>query len=542
MKSINKILYAGLCFTGLLSSGCYKDLGNYNYKEVNNFIIDSFPPSLFVYQFDTLKINPKIAGTLEQANYDDTARFKYRWVLGTANTSTSYPGTIIGTSRVLNARITPSPGPYGLYFEMTDKKTGQIFMQRNTNLTIGSSTYEGWILFSDVKGNAQLDMINYINGETMITRDILSQSPEIPKPLKGPRKVAYINSGTLNAIPPPYHAKSYGNIDKEWIYITTDQGGWKLRNDYFFTQGAWNNVKELVSSVRDSAGFKPLYHGNGESNNSIQDVYMVDENNDIYERNPFRYYVLPINRVLSEGAFRAAPFIGRAYTYSWQHNTVFYDIDRKRFLRSYPESGYCTQIPTTQGIQLFDFNQVGMDMVFMRSMDEINLTYALMKDASNTYWLLTFDARNEVTQNVKIKVTSPEIDKAKFFTIDKTTGVFYYATDSKVYAINKDFPNTYYQVLDVGNRKISWMDEHQFSKGYYSYNGDINYVRNTTNREPFIANWIGVATYDPGNLEYGTGNITFYYAKDYLTAQSSFVKKDEYKGFGKIVSVSYRER
>jgi hypothetical protein len=536
MKFSKKFTFTLILGLAFVATGCYKDQGNYTYIDVNKFNIDSFP-SFSVKQFDTLKYAPKISGTLEQANIDDTMRFKYRWTISSGSEE------VIGTEKNLNALIKTSPGNYTLYFKMIDTKTGQVFVQRSGSLAIGSNTFEGWLVLSDVEGNAQLDMVNFFQGTMNITRDLLSQSPDLPKPLKGPRKIAFLATGLNNSIPPPYHAAKLSSADLQWIYLTTDQGGWKLRNDFMFTQGAWNNSKEMLSSSKDSANFKPLYHSGGESSISSNYVYMVDENGDIYERAPGSYYVVSINRVINEGPFKAAPFIGRAHSYSWTENGVLYDTDKKRFVRSYQGNGYCTTLPNPVSNVLFDFGNVGMDMVWMRSMDNLMMTFAVMKDSNKDYWLLVFDARTSVTQNAKMKITSPDIDKAKFFTVDKNSGVLFYATENKVYAITKDFPGTYHEVLNTGNRKISWMDEHPFSVGRRYYNGDLpDGTKNTTNLEPYIANWVGVATYDPANMAYGTGTLAFYYPKNYTTNNAAFVKKDEYTGFGKIVSVSYRER
>lgn len=529
-------------FLMMICSGCYKDLGNYDYKKVNELQIDSLPNTIYVNQFDSLALTPVIKMTMDQANLDDTARFAYRWIIGQRDSVNDLTAAVvIGTTRVLAAKILVPVGRYGLYLEIRDQKTNQVFLQHTNNLVIGSGTYEGWLVLSDVKGNAQLDMVAYNNGTANIVHNLLEQSTDLPKPLKGPRKIAFYYTYTYNAVPALFHEPKLSTADRSWVYLTTDQGTWKMRGDYMYTNNRWNVRNEFLVPP-DSATFIPAFVGTGEGSGALETCYLYDGKGNFYERNAYNYYVNNMNQVTGEGDFKAAPFLGRAAGYSWSEFTVLFDVNKKRFLRSFPEDGNCSSIPAPAGTPLFDFDNVGMDLVWMKSMDNLNLTYALMRDPAGAYWLLTFDARATVTQNTMTKITAPEIDKATLFTVDKNYGTLFYSAGTKVYAVHKDFPSQYYLVYDAGNRKISWLDQHQFTGGRGVYNGDINDIPNTTNLPPYKANWLGIATYDPANPDMGTGTVSFYFAQDFLVNHAALVKKDEFTGFGKIVSMSYRER
>ncbi|WP_143307661.1 PKD-like family lipoprotein [Chitinophaga vietnamensis] len=546
-RTIKNILLLASGSASLLFSSCYKDLGNYAYKDVNKVVIDTFPSSIFVYQFDTLRLTPKISATLDSSILNDTARFAYQWTIG-GNGSSYVKGTILSYDRNLNARVTNAVGSYGLYFEMTDKKTGQVFTRYTSQLVIGSSTYEGWMVLCDVDGNTRLDMVNFVNGNTRFTRDILSLSPDLPKPLKGPRYIAYYATGRPNAAPPPYHNPAVSLVDREWIYLCTDKGSWKLRNDYLYTSGAWYTSKEFISRP-DSATFLPGFVGANEGAASSDYVYVYDNKGNFYERDPYQWYVTNMNKVSGEGNFRAAPFLGRNYGMAFFYNSVLFDMDKKRFLLSTPGSSTCNIIPNPDS-PLFDFSNTGMDLRWMRSVPGLDLTFAIMKDAAGDTWLLTFDVRSSVTQDRKVKLTGTDISKAEHFTVDKNYGTIYYSVGSKVYAMNKDFPGVCYQVLDAGNKKISWLDQHLFTvnKGYGPSRG--GYVNGYTYNNPqgsgsldnYPGSWLGVATYDPAQPTASNGTLTFYSPQDFLSQHAALVKKQEYSGFGKIVSVSYRER
>jgi len=529
-------------FTLMVCGGCYKDLGNYDYKKINEIQIDSLPNSIFVNQFDSLKLTPVIKRTMDQGALDDTTLYGYKWIIGQRDSAEGLStATIISRARILAAKVLVPVGRYGLYLEITDRKSNQVFLQHTNNLVIGSATFEGWLVLSDVKGNAKLDMITYANGQVGFVHNLLEQSQDLPKPLKGPRKISYHYTSTYNAVPALFHESKLTVADRSWVYLTTDQGTWKMRGDYMFTIGKWNVRNEFLIPP-DSATFAPGFTGNGEGSVDLENCYIYDGKGNFYERNAYQYYVTNMNQVTGEGEFVAAPFIGRAFGYSWTAYTVLFDVNKKRFVRSYPGDGNCSTIPAPAGTALFDFNNVGMDLVWMKSMSYLNLTYAVMRDPAGAYWLLTFDVRGVVTQNTMAKITAPDINKAVFFTIDKNYGTLFYGTDTKVYAIHNDFPGQYYQVFDAGNRKISWLDQHPFTGGRDVYNGDINGVPNTTNLAPYKANWLGIATYDPANPDDGTGTLSFYFPQDFLVNHAALAKREEYPGFGKIVSISYRER
>ncbi|RAJ75092.1 PKD family protein [Chitinophaga dinghuensis] len=543
MNRFINIFAALLLLAGFLTSGCYKDLGNYSYSPVNELKIDTFPYGMTVYQYDTIRLTPRVISTIENIPTDDTARFGYRWVLGTPDSSAvSMEYQQLATTFKLNAKVVVGAGVYGLYFEIRDKKTKQVYMRHMNKVTVASSTYEGWLVLSDISGNARLDMINYINGTALFTSDILSGSPDLPKPLKGPRKICYYPTSNYNTIPSPAWVDAKGNQmagAKDFIYLSTDKGSWKLRSDALITQRAWNTWYEFLLPPEDSATFAPAFVGAGEIPANTSYIHVYDGKGNFYQRGPLNYFInAKANHMSGGNDFRAAPFIGRAVNGVANDYAALYDMDLKRFVRL-ASSGVCVALtnPTTP---LFDFNNVGMDLVWMKTMGTLLNTFAVMKDPAGDMWLLVFDVRSAVSQTAKMKLDFPDIKNAKYFALDKNYGTLYYATDSKVYAVHKDFAGCYL-LLDVGSRKISWMDQHTFTTYAKRYNGDPTSGTNTTNLEPYMANWLGVATYDPADPDH-TGKLNFYYSKSFQTDQAVLVRKDEYSGFGKIVSVTYRER
>lgn len=539
----NSLLYiictlaVGMCSL----NACYKPTTNYDFHDINEIRVDSFGSYLEVVQFDTLTVTPHITASMDPSVLDDTTRYTYEWLAG--KPGVTYTAHQLGNKRNLKVRLNIPVGSYRLYFTMKDKLTGQIANMRSVRLDVTSKTFEGWLILSDVQGNAALDFVNWnSNGTKTIVRNLLDNSPDLPKPLKGPRNVAYVYCPNPNIVPTPTHNASAGTLDREWIYVTTDQGAWKFRNDYLTTQWRWNSFRECLFPV-DSSSFKPAFFGTNSGGYATNgNLLMTMPNGDIYERTWTAWYVIKSNQVQGEAnSFRAAPFIGKYYTSSG--NTVLFDMDKKRFVRTSPGSFFCTTIPNPATDPKFDFSNVGMDMLYMRT-SPYGLTFAVMKDAAGDIWLLTFDARSTVVQDKKVKLTGTDIKLAEAFTVDKNYGTLFYKVGNKLYATHKDLPDVSYEILNTGSRQISFVDQHIFTinRGQGANGGYINGGAATPgNPQDYVANYLAIGTYDPADPK-TTGKLELYYPTDFMNGHAALTKKDEYGGFGKIVSVSFRER
>ncbi len=106
-----------LCTTFLVVlAGCYKDKGNYSYKQHQPFLVDTVgQATIFSVQKDVtvLTVDPKIV-------YEgDTGALQYLWRLY----STSMTNTRIDTLsnvKVLSKTISRPPGNYSLELQVTD--------------------------------------------------------------------------------------------------------------------------------------------------------------------------------------------------------------------------------------------------------------------------------------------------------------------------------------------------------------------------------------------------------------------------------------
>ena len=129
MKKLNLISFALLFI--LYLSGCYDDLGNYDYHEINEIEVDSIQALYERDVDDSLHICPIIRGS----QYSDTSRFNYEWEIA---------NQIVGTSHDLHIVINMTPGNKVCRYIVEDKATSErLFFQFRLKV---SSTTSGDLL------------------------------------------------------------------------------------------------------------------------------------------------------------------------------------------------------------------------------------------------------------------------------------------------------------------------------------------------------------------------------------------------------------
>ena len=94
--------YFVICLLGtLLLPGCYKDLGNYDYDEINRIQFSNFPTEK-QYAFknvDSIKVYPKVTGTLAKENLSD---YFLKWEAVVKSGSVDGKTTFVLDSNTLN--------------------------------------------------------------------------------------------------------------------------------------------------------------------------------------------------------------------------------------------------------------------------------------------------------------------------------------------------------------------------------------------------------------------------------------------------------
>lgn len=188
----------------LILTGCSHDLGNYEYKELDEPQVSGIE-DVSALAYSSLEISP------EYGEGFDFARYEYEWK-AVDNNGLVEP-VVLGTGPSLDIEISLTPGSYTLYFTIQEKATG-IFWRHESVLTVNSSTSEGWMVLCSDQGRTRLDFVSVVTSDTY--RDILA-SNGMPQ-WNGPRKIQWLSEKTDAASP---------------FYLLTDEGATRLGKDSF---------------------------------------------------------------------------------------------------------------------------------------------------------------------------------------------------------------------------------------------------------------------------------------------------------------------
>ncbi|RZK65825.1 MAG: hypothetical protein EOO92_25905, partial [Pedobacter sp.] len=136
----------------LLTGGCRKDLGNYDYSPVDSLGIEGIQDA---YQF-TIGVKADITPELKfvQGSAFNEADYSYEWASYLGNTSSK---KIVHTGKNLDIEIPLGIGSYRFYYVVKQKSTG-ITWQRNFTVSVfGTFQPGGWFVLNDIAGKARLD-------------------------------------------------------------------------------------------------------------------------------------------------------------------------------------------------------------------------------------------------------------------------------------------------------------------------------------------------------------------------------------------------
>jgi len=136
----------------LMAASCYEDLGNYDYREINEVQIAGIDDFYARDMEEMLVIRPQITGTL----YDDPQRFTYEWVI---------VSDVVSTALDLEYLVSITPGTKVCRFIITDKETGVKAFHRFT-LNVSSSTAGDLVMvLSKYQGRAELSYLRLLRPE-----------------------------------------------------------------------------------------------------------------------------------------------------------------------------------------------------------------------------------------------------------------------------------------------------------------------------------------------------------------------------------------
>lgn len=451
MKKI--ILLLSIIATGL--TACYKDKGNYDYKDINEIAISDIETAYAgMTGIDKLRIEPRITMTM---NPGDPGKFSYFWIVMKSTTVID----TIGTEAALDYDIDLPPDNYTLHFRVLDQSTGVVWKAR-TNFNVGTPYSRGWMLIGeDDNGNAEVEMLSMVV-DTVHVKGILSQSglPTLKTPLNvvhtgGSASYMklwamtgsgsyYFDRLTMKALP----ANSFGRL----VYTTDPISKDELNPILMAPQ-----IREIGGAVSSNFVRAMLC-----SDGSIFASYLSLNGGD--------FYANPVNRDKESMNVRlkAAPYM--LYPIGSMNSMVWYDTDNDRFMN------YSSFILNTSSVTLkdnpgdiFPWNQSGTGRKLVYAENTRNTdggstngnSFAILKDNSGQSFIYKFYANGAAPAKrnfYTVKPLATDFDKATFYAFSSRRTVVFYVANNKLYAYDYNTGNEkIYQFPDIDAGEITML-------------------------------------------------------------------------------------
>ncbi|WP_426330189.1 PKD-like family lipoprotein [Pedobacter sp. R-06] len=494
-----------ILFVSSLAS-CSKDIGNYTYHDINQITftdLDTIKGYRVNYD-DSLVLNPTLAMTKDDSH--SIGDYIYEWSFRLPNKFGNTSDSVISVNKVLKIKVGVPPGTYPLQYRITDKKTGVQFHAR-TQLVVVSEIYEGYLVLNDVNGQSRLDMLSYNKADNSFRQftDVLKKMGST-LPMQGkPYQVFCMDYTGTNIT-----TQNYG------VFVLNASGTSRIDQETFAYSPALNIRNLIVGNVPVNFTAQGL---TGNLTAASFPLMVMYANDNVYMYSTLAGYAFkytPINVYTPSGApFRISPNI----ITNNDRRTVMYNMDKRSFVSaaSY-NSTSVTDIPTYP---------TGYDLVYMNR-DYNNKAFAIMKDpATAKYRLLRFDIGGLVNDNIEL---GPEFANASHYALSPELGYIFYSVGGKVFEFDVSTKQSILMV-DKGAAIITYLDFQYFYKRLATPSNNPNYKD--------WANLLTVGAYDPGAAPTESGTLELYSVPP---VNGQIIKKNSWTGFGKIVSVCYRER
>ncbi|MCF8713936.1 hypothetical protein JM658_03765 [Joostella atrarenae] len=484
------IKYSSLCSLIALALlfSCSKDLGNYDYKDINEIQITGLDSTYVSLFGEPIKIIPELDFSQDSEGAD--SNYTYEWFainqdLSTLNTDKRTD--IVNTRNLDLESLLLPPGNYDINYNVTDTNTG-VQWHKTFTLIVESSIQKGLMVLNDVQGKARLDMISLVNEEYNPIYDVLDYTGSSLR----------LEGAPINVACYAYDYQFYG------VYVnTTGNGTTKIHPESFDWDNTYRLSFEMLTNVPTDYGADFIEPVEG-----LQSFMYKDGDVFYYYRTRSIRYGVPINFIEADNAkFNAAPFIG------YGDVTVLYDVDKKRFVRFTEGGSVSFEMPTGD---LFDYN-TGKDLIYMaKSSYNGGEVFAILKDPADAkFYLARIRSRRNIRQQYYGEIPDEvalQMDQADQFAISPDFGYIFYNVGGKVYEY--DFNSQKSKLMiDKGAGNITVL---QFER-YAPYSKDLI-----------------VGSYDSGTTE---GTIEVYKVP---AVNGDLELSQSYSGFGKVVSVAYK--
>ena len=511
---MKNILFLITLFITVVLSACFDDKGNYDYHEINELQITGLPEELQVKyrNVDTLRATPVIEATADDGSMPDRYSFKWEAVSELKAGETQTTSYLIGEEENLSYFVELPDGEYNVNCLVKDTIT-RVTWKGTFKLRVTTQLNEGWLVLSDVNGNARLDLISMSAKEDMVVRDILQDAPE----LKGPKKI--------NSVYQMYY-NQWGTDLR--FYIVTETATAAL--DVATYQ--WDEANEIRYEMLEyPADFSATNRTAGMGwELLVSDKY-------VFGGTTFGQEVLfgvPINYLTGDNGnyFNVASAVGVNTSSTAMYNDIIlYDTSNKRFVKLATGGMRNCELMSVKE-SLFSW-ETGKDFVWMEnSLYDGGTTYAILQDTEAPYTrylyvmgMPSFGAGGAQKKFIELD-GYPEIENATCFAVHPNNPWVFYAVGNTVYYF--DLEGHKAEPIHLDSETITMLKFNLFR----GINSAYDPVCNALQRKLIV-----------GSVKSGGELNGVVHTYDLPTViGDDFVESTMHSGFGTPVDVTYREK
>jgi uncharacterized membrane protein len=433
IKKIISLLVIGVILTSLNFS-CLKDKSNYDYREINDVVIEGIENSYSAIMLDSLKITPVLTRTLEQREDD----LEYYWILYNS-IQTYYFADTLAKTRNLDILVNTVPGSYKITYRVKDKTTGVAY-RKEFAITVTSELQRGYLVLSELEGKAD---VAFISEAGKVYESIYKN----------------INEEDVGTHPVAIRYMYQAPLDYVAVLCDDARGGVFLSSlsfkkmfdykEFFYNElqvikPQAMEITETYGSVSDYQAFGSQMFILNDDKLHLRDINYTVNVDGVSTKVETKFYsAFPGDYDISPVTFKAQ---------------VFYDNKYKCFMyvANFATPSLSVTAATPDGV--FDPANVGLELVWgkvTKSPRYNSYCNSIFKDDADNYYYLRFDIykKNAIVPIKKVPIPSDfKIKDATAFTGNTIEDYIYFALGSKIY-IYDCILNQEREVYDFGTGK-----------------------------------------------------------------------------------------
>ncbi len=347
----------GLSAIGGLMTSCYDDLGNYDYTELDEVVIDTvglgIQPAYSIARYERLTIEPKVLFNGKEVGDSENSPVEYLWTIYTQGTSaltTTYVNDTLATTPKLDVDITPLAGSYVLQLTVTNKTDG-VQQYLKIPCQVEESITAGWLLLyerADKPGTSDVGLV--VN--PLVKKNVIKDKEYW-------NLYSASNGETIDGSPVriinPITTSMAVSTD---VYCLTDKDFVSVNSATFAKVNAFEDLFYKAPEKKSVVWY-------GTSGMMQRRNFLINDN---------KVHTVSYMTVASGGSFfgnskksevECGELAAWGSDISPRYEAVVYDQTHGRFLRlvQYASPSEMTQFPAQDPSAAFDINNVGMTML-----------------------------------------------------------------------------------------------------------------------------------------------------------------------------------